>query len=96
MIDRWRHSSHGPGALVDGRSIVIDPIGHERPAEIQARAIDIDLIAAARAVPLVALEALELIRLRSNVDVLYHLDVLLAGRGLSITDAFEVLNARRR
>jgi phosphoribosyl-ATP pyrophosphohydrolase/phosphoribosyl-AMP cyclohydrolase len=29
-------------------------------------------------------------------DVLYHLDVLLAGRGLSITDAFEVLAARRR
>jgi phosphoribosyl-AMP cyclohydrolase / phosphoribosyl-ATP pyrophosphohydrolase len=29
-------------------------------------------------------------------DVLYHLDVLLAGRGLSVTDAFEVLNARRR
>ena len=29
-------------------------------------------------------------------DVLYHLDVLLATRGLSITDAFEVLNGRRR
>jgi phosphoribosyl-ATP pyrophosphohydrolase/phosphoribosyl-AMP cyclohydrolase len=29
-------------------------------------------------------------------DVLYHLDVLLAGRGLSLADAFEVLNARRR
>jgi phosphoribosyl-ATP pyrophosphohydrolase/phosphoribosyl-AMP cyclohydrolase len=29
-------------------------------------------------------------------DVLYHLDVLMAARGLSITDAFEVLNARRR
>jgi phosphoribosyl-ATP pyrophosphohydrolase/phosphoribosyl-AMP cyclohydrolase len=29
-------------------------------------------------------------------DVLYHLDVLLAARGLSVTDAFEVLNARRR
>src|SRR3954464_3999285 len=29
-------------------------------------------------------------------DVLYHLDVLLAGRGLSVTDAFEVLNGRRR
>jgi phosphoribosyl-ATP pyrophosphohydrolase/phosphoribosyl-AMP cyclohydrolase len=29
-------------------------------------------------------------------DVLYHLDVLLAGRGLSLTEAFEVLNARRR
>jgi phosphoribosyl-ATP pyrophosphohydrolase/phosphoribosyl-AMP cyclohydrolase len=29
-------------------------------------------------------------------DVLYHLDVLLAGRGLSVADAFEVLNARRR
>jgi phosphoribosyl-ATP pyrophosphohydrolase/phosphoribosyl-AMP cyclohydrolase len=29
-------------------------------------------------------------------DVLYHLDVLLAARGLSLTDAFEVLNARRR
>ena len=29
-------------------------------------------------------------------DVLYHLDVLLAGRGLSIADAFSVLNARRR
>jgi phosphoribosyl-ATP pyrophosphohydrolase/phosphoribosyl-AMP cyclohydrolase len=29
-------------------------------------------------------------------DVLYHLDVLLAARGLSVTDAFEVLNGRRR
>jgi phosphoribosyl-ATP pyrophosphohydrolase/phosphoribosyl-AMP cyclohydrolase len=29
-------------------------------------------------------------------DVLYHLDVLLAGRGLSVSDAFEVLNGRRR
>jgi phosphoribosyl-ATP pyrophosphohydrolase/phosphoribosyl-AMP cyclohydrolase len=29
-------------------------------------------------------------------DVLYHLDVLLASRGLSLTEAFEVLNARRR
>jgi phosphoribosyl-ATP pyrophosphohydrolase/phosphoribosyl-AMP cyclohydrolase len=29
-------------------------------------------------------------------DVLYHLDVLLAARGLSVTDVFEVLNGRRR
>jgi phosphoribosyl-ATP pyrophosphohydrolase/phosphoribosyl-AMP cyclohydrolase len=29
-------------------------------------------------------------------DVLYHLDVLLAARGISLSDAFEVLNARRR
>ena len=29
-------------------------------------------------------------------DVLYHLDVLLAARGLSLADAFEVLNDRRR
>src|SRR4051795_12231650 len=29
-------------------------------------------------------------------DVLYHLDVLLALRGLSVADAFEVLNGRRR
>jgi phosphoribosyl-ATP pyrophosphohydrolase/phosphoribosyl-AMP cyclohydrolase len=29
-------------------------------------------------------------------DVLYHLDVLMAARGLSIADAFEVLNGRRR
>jgi phosphoribosyl-AMP cyclohydrolase / phosphoribosyl-ATP pyrophosphohydrolase len=29
-------------------------------------------------------------------DVLYHLDVLMASRGLSIADAFEVLNGRRR
>jgi phosphoribosyl-AMP cyclohydrolase / phosphoribosyl-ATP pyrophosphohydrolase len=29
-------------------------------------------------------------------DVLYHLDVLMASRGLSVTDAFEVLNGRRR
>ena len=29
-------------------------------------------------------------------DVLYHLDVLLASRGVSISDAFAVLNARRR
>jgi phosphoribosyl-ATP pyrophosphohydrolase/phosphoribosyl-AMP cyclohydrolase len=29
-------------------------------------------------------------------DVLYHLDVLLAARGMSMSDAFEVLNARRR
>jgi phosphoribosyl-AMP cyclohydrolase / phosphoribosyl-ATP pyrophosphohydrolase len=28
-------------------------------------------------------------------DVLYHLDVLMAARGLSMTDAFEVLNGRR-
>ena len=36
-------------------------------------------------------------RLREEAaDVLYHLDVLLAGRGLSVTDAFEVLNGRRR
>jgi phosphoribosyl-ATP pyrophosphohydrolase/phosphoribosyl-AMP cyclohydrolase len=36
-------------------------------------------------------------RLREEAaDVLYHLDVLLAGRGLSVADAFEVLNGRRR
>ena len=29
-------------------------------------------------------------------DVLYHLDVLLASRGLSVADAYGVLNARRR
>jgi phosphoribosyl-ATP pyrophosphohydrolase/phosphoribosyl-AMP cyclohydrolase len=29
-------------------------------------------------------------------DVLYHLEVLLASRGLSVADAFEVLNGRRR
>jgi phosphoribosyl-ATP pyrophosphohydrolase/phosphoribosyl-AMP cyclohydrolase len=29
-------------------------------------------------------------------DVLYHLDVLLAGRDISLADAFQVLNARRR
>jgi phosphoribosyl-AMP cyclohydrolase / phosphoribosyl-ATP pyrophosphohydrolase len=29
-------------------------------------------------------------------DVLYHLTVLLAARGLSLADAFDVLNARRR
>ena len=29
-------------------------------------------------------------------DVLYHLSVLLASRGLSLSDAYEVLNARRR
>jgi phosphoribosyl-ATP pyrophosphohydrolase/phosphoribosyl-AMP cyclohydrolase len=29
-------------------------------------------------------------------DVLYHLAVLLAGRGLSMADAYEVLNERRR
>jgi phosphoribosyl-ATP pyrophosphohydrolase/phosphoribosyl-AMP cyclohydrolase len=29
-------------------------------------------------------------------DVLYHLDVLLAARGLSLTEAFDVLNSRRR
>jgi len=29
-------------------------------------------------------------------DVLYHLDVLLAARGISVADAFEELNARRR
>jgi phosphoribosyl-ATP pyrophosphohydrolase/phosphoribosyl-AMP cyclohydrolase len=29
-------------------------------------------------------------------DVLYHLSVLLASRGLSLADAYEVLNARRR
>jgi phosphoribosyl-ATP pyrophosphohydrolase/phosphoribosyl-AMP cyclohydrolase len=29
-------------------------------------------------------------------DVLYHLEVLLAARGLSVADAFDVLNARRR
>jgi phosphoribosyl-AMP cyclohydrolase / phosphoribosyl-ATP pyrophosphohydrolase len=29
-------------------------------------------------------------------DVLYHLAVLMAGRGLSLTDAYEVLNERRR
>jgi phosphoribosyl-AMP cyclohydrolase / phosphoribosyl-ATP pyrophosphohydrolase len=29
-------------------------------------------------------------------DVLYHLDVLLAARGLSLSQAFEVLNDRRR
>jgi phosphoribosyl-ATP pyrophosphohydrolase/phosphoribosyl-AMP cyclohydrolase len=29
-------------------------------------------------------------------DVLYHLDVLLAARDISLSDAFEVLNARRR
>jgi phosphoribosyl-ATP pyrophosphohydrolase/phosphoribosyl-AMP cyclohydrolase len=36
-------------------------------------------------------------RVRSEAaDVLYHLDVLLAARGLSIADAFEELNGRRR
>jgi phosphoribosyl-ATP pyrophosphohydrolase/phosphoribosyl-AMP cyclohydrolase len=29
-------------------------------------------------------------------DLLYHLDVLLASRGLSVADAFDVLNDRRR
>jgi phosphoribosyl-ATP pyrophosphohydrolase/phosphoribosyl-AMP cyclohydrolase len=29
-------------------------------------------------------------------DVLYHLTVLLSSRGLSLADAFEELNARRR
>jgi phosphoribosyl-ATP pyrophosphohydrolase/phosphoribosyl-AMP cyclohydrolase len=29
-------------------------------------------------------------------DVLYHLSVLLASRGLSVEDALEVLNGRRR
>ena len=29
-------------------------------------------------------------------DVLYHLAVLMAGRGLGLSDAFEVLNGRRR
>ena len=29
-------------------------------------------------------------------DLLYHLDVLLAARGLTLSEAFEVLNARRR
>jgi phosphoribosyl-AMP cyclohydrolase / phosphoribosyl-ATP pyrophosphohydrolase len=29
-------------------------------------------------------------------DVLYHLDVLLASRGMKMADAFEVLNGRRR
>jgi phosphoribosyl-ATP pyrophosphohydrolase/phosphoribosyl-AMP cyclohydrolase len=29
-------------------------------------------------------------------DVLYHLDVLLAARGVSVAEAFDVLNARRR
>ena len=29
-------------------------------------------------------------------DVLYHLTVLLAARGLSLADAFEELNGRRR
>ena len=29
-------------------------------------------------------------------DVLYHLTVLLAGRGMSLADAYEVLNERRR
>jgi phosphoribosyl-AMP cyclohydrolase / phosphoribosyl-ATP pyrophosphohydrolase len=29
-------------------------------------------------------------------DVLYHLDVLLASRGMGMADAFEVLNGRRR
>jgi phosphoribosyl-ATP pyrophosphohydrolase/phosphoribosyl-AMP cyclohydrolase len=29
-------------------------------------------------------------------DLLYHLDVLLASRGLSMADAFDVLNGRRR
>ena len=29
-------------------------------------------------------------------DVLYHLTVLLASRGLSLADAYEVLNERRR
>jgi phosphoribosyl-ATP pyrophosphohydrolase/phosphoribosyl-AMP cyclohydrolase len=29
-------------------------------------------------------------------DVLYHLTVLLAARGLKLADAFEVLNERRR
>jgi phosphoribosyl-AMP cyclohydrolase / phosphoribosyl-ATP pyrophosphohydrolase len=29
-------------------------------------------------------------------DVLYHLDVLLASRGMEMADAFEVLNGRRR
>src|SRR5438094_3747653 len=31
-----------------------------------------------------------------SADVLYHLTVLLASRGLSLADAFEELNARRR
>ena len=36
-------------------------------------------------------------RLREEAaDVLYHLEVLMAARGLSLTDAFEELNGRRR
>jgi phosphoribosyl-ATP pyrophosphohydrolase/phosphoribosyl-AMP cyclohydrolase len=36
-------------------------------------------------------------RLREEAaDVLYHLDVLLASRGMSVAEAFSVLNARRR
>jgi phosphoribosyl-ATP pyrophosphohydrolase/phosphoribosyl-AMP cyclohydrolase len=31
-----------------------------------------------------------------SADVLYHLTVLLASRGMSLADAFEELNARRR
>jgi len=36
-------------------------------------------------------------RLREEAaDVLYHLAVLLASRGMSLADAFEELNGRRR
>ena len=31
-----------------------------------------------------------------SADVLYHLAVLLAARGLTLADAYEVLNGRRR
>jgi phosphoribosyl-ATP pyrophosphohydrolase/phosphoribosyl-AMP cyclohydrolase len=34
--------------------------------------------------------------LEEAADVLYHLDVLLAGRGLSLAEAFDELNGRRR
>src|SRR5919199_61060 len=41
-------------------------------------------------------QAVRALRYDCDADVLYHLDVLMAARGLSLADAFEELNGRRR
>jgi phosphoribosyl-AMP cyclohydrolase / phosphoribosyl-ATP pyrophosphohydrolase len=76
------------GASVDGSytaKLLADPAFNGAKVEEEAE----EVVRAARE------ESDERVR-EEAADVLYHLDVLMAGRGLSLADAFEVLNARRR
>jgi phosphoribosyl-ATP pyrophosphohydrolase/phosphoribosyl-AMP cyclohydrolase len=73
-----------PGASYTA-ALLADPA--RTGAKVQEEAEEVARAAAGEADERVAEEA---------ADVLYHLTVLLAARGLALADAFEVLNERRR